>query len=286
MQAIIEVLRENNAWPQEVVPLCIEYRSCCPLLIALSIPGAPASLDVVNEGGKGPSSMLGWHCGSYAEAHTEKKDRALFGSFSSVVHGAATASWLRILHAKSPAALGTKDFIAEDPAVARRQFHPTSEKESNIWISNMGLDGTPCDPMLYNPEDFHLGQHPTGKRLALYFDAIHPGRDIYLYGAGLERNLRTWCTVGSILVGDLATEIKEIDKGKEQGLSFEMASRVLEAAKTISSELSIEFLKSLISKVVAKLVAKGHGHVLKRGPHAAEVDKINAEIKQKQNSTR
>ena len=268
LQAIIEVLRDDNSWPTQVTPLCIEYRTCCPLLIALSLPGAPESLDVVNEGGKGPSSMLGWHCGSYAETHTNKEDRALWGSYSSVVHGAATASWLRILHAKSPATLGTHDFVAEDPAVACRTFQPDSSEESNMWISNMGLDGTPCDTKHYEQKDFHLGQHPAGKRLALYFDAVHPGRDIYLYGAALQRNIRTWCTVGKLLMSDLA---EEMNNGKEQGLSTDMSTRVLEAAKSISRDLSNVLLDSLTRQVVSKLVAKGHGHVLARGPHAALV---------------
>jgi len=274
LQAIIEVLREEDLWPKQVTPLCVEYRSCCPLLVALSIPGAPESLDMVNEGGLGPSSMLGWHCGSYAETHTSKEDRALFGSYSSVVHGAATASWLRILHAKGPATLGSKDFIANDPAVALREFTPISEHESNIWVSNMGLDGTPCDTKHFNKDDFHLGQHPTGKRHAVYFDAVHPGRDIYLYGAALQRNVRTWFTVGKLILSDLSKEIAELDEGKEQGLSAFMAERVLEAGEKISNELSTDYLETLVTAVVGKLVAKGHGHVLERGPHVMKVHKF------------
>jgi len=55
LQAIMEVLSEEHAWPPQVTPLVVEYRVCCPLLVALSLEDAPASLDVVNEGGLGPS---------------------------------------------------------------------------------------------------------------------------------------------------------------------------------------------------------------------------------------
>jgi len=220
--------------------------------------------------------MLGWHCGSYAEAHTSAPDRALWGSYSAVVHGAATASWIRILHAKAPATLGFKDFVSEDPAVSHKAFTPDSNEKSNIWISNMGLDGTPCEKTHFDPTEFHLSQYPSGTRLAIYFDAVHPGRDIYLFGAALKRNIRTWYTVGKLLISQ-SSFVSSTDQGREQGLTPEMAAQVLEAASLIDQGIDEVLLNNLTKRVVGKLVAKGHGHVLARGPHADIMVEVHAD---------
>ncbi len=50
--------------------------------------------------------------------HTQK-DRAMLGGFTSVVHAAASASWLRLLHARNPAALAVASYDAARLAVAR-----------------------------------------------------------------------------------------------------------------------------------------------------------------------
>lgn len=60
--------------------------------------------------------------------HTQK-DRAMLGGFTSVVHAAASASWLRLLHARNPAALAVAGYDAARLVVARgagaQEIHAT-----------------------------------------------------------------------------------------------------------------------------------------------------------------
>ena len=51
--------------------------------------------------------------------HTQK-DRAMLGGFTSVVHAAASASWLRLLHARNPAALAVAGYDAARLVVVAR----------------------------------------------------------------------------------------------------------------------------------------------------------------------
>ena len=57
--------------------------------------------------------------GQSPRAFNTQKDRAMLGGFTSVVHAAASASWLRLLHARNPAALAVAGYDAARPAVAR-----------------------------------------------------------------------------------------------------------------------------------------------------------------------
>ena len=310
LTAIIDVLLAAGLWPSDVVPLCVEYRTCCPLLIALSQPDAPESLDAINEAGKavgaGPTSAFGWHCGSWAEAHTKMADRALWGSYASVVHGAATASWIRVMHSRCPTALGRSNMHAVHPSVAVGGGKGKEADAPPWWLASMGLDGTAPPPPVESDatdveeefgDDFAhthaatrpvaklgddpvLSTPPTEEKLALYLTAVHPGRDVYLGGAAILSNLRTWGIVGGVLMAlrdEYAAEHAQRG-GIEAGLSPALAVKALEEAHRVDRELtkSSWTLLSLERQVITKLVSLGHGKVLSQGPHAAVAAEIAA----------
>ena len=299
---IVTVLKDDGYFPPSVVPLCLEYRSVCPLCVALTVHDN-VSLDDINSQGRGPSSFLGWHCGSYGEQHTTSEDRALFGAFASVVHGSATMSWVHVAHAKSIATLARLDHNATDPRVGlgvpmTSLLDPWDP--ASAWVGSMGHDGDKAegtetsgpthsmhhalgsiidqtDLNLPLSVDVDLTREPRLRRLRLVLNAVHPGRDIYEHGAQLGRNIRTWAVVGRVLQGMrgkvadyyAAAAVAAVNPDPEPGLSPALAQETLALARQAAREFDTSGkLPELLSRVVTLLTEQGHGHVFANGPHA------------------
>lgn len=297
---LLSVLVEEGYFPPDVVPLVLEFRPICPLSVALTTHNT--TLDEISRGRSCASAYMGWHCGSYAESNTSKADRELWGSYSALAHGSATKSWICVAQSKAITNLKLNDCVARSDFVASgAQPRPGGLRTvAQPFISSMGPDGglpveeeektaastaataggsasaarADADPELSLGKDIDLTREPSKRRLRLCIDAIHPGRDFYLAGAALERNVRAWATIGVVLQ-DMRSEVDAFyadaagSANPEPGLSPELAERALDIACRAGADLDHSGeLTTMAENIATRLVARGHGHVFEDGPYA------------------
>ena len=203
LSAIVCALEEEGLWPCGVVPLCVEYRCICPALLALSDHQAverdskstgafgfaraicgvgctakgcrsgAAAVDL-DKGEEFATGLHGFLCGSYLESATTREQRSLLGSFTGVVHAAASSSWLRLQHARNPAALSSVQYDALDPEVGRGGgAERLVQAQAYVSETDVGVASSPAPDA------------PSAAVRSLCIAARHPGRDRYLGG---------WCT--------------------------------------------------------------------------------------------
>jgi hypothetical protein len=259
LSAIVDALILEGFWPAHITPLCLEFRAVCPALLVLSDRDKlrPAgSCDALGCASANNNSMHGLLCGHFPEAATSPKNRSLLGGHLGIVHAAASASWLRLLHARAPASLGAAHYDHTASAVATGCGAATAGYvEAAAFLSEAPeVDG-------------------LGSVRALCIAAHHPGRDRYLAGQLLEENIRSWFVAGCVL---LRMEKPVRDQGGGR-LSASLAEATLQAATEARASWDCSLATRLVSAVIRALSIAGYGPVLAQGPHAAIVLAVAAE---------
>lgn len=155
LSAIVDSLQAAGLW-DDVVPLVAEFRAVCPVLVAASDAGV-TNLKAC--------SGCGWACGDYPEERTTPGDRWIHARCLRTTHLAASASWIRLNHAKCPAS-------------AVRLGYDNSD------VGNYCPDATRAALEVQAPPYIAHG--------CLNLNALHPGHDAYLGGALLAVNVAVW----------------------------------------------------------------------------------------------
>jgi hypothetical protein len=253
LSAIVDALIVEGLWPAHITPLCLEYRAVCPALLALSDRDKlrpSVGCDALGcASANGSKSMHGLLCGHFPEAATSSKNRSVLGGHLGAVHAAASASWLRLLHARASASLGAAQYDHTANAVATGCGTAAGYVEAPAFLSEA-------------PEADGLGSVR-----ALCIAAHHPGRDRYLAGQLLEENLRSWMVAGSVLM-QMEGPVRDQGGGR---LSVSLGEAALQAATEARAcwDSNVKRSTRLVSAVIRSLSIAGYGPVLAQGPHAA-----------------
>ena len=113
LQSILRVLYSRNIFPEDTIPMSMNYRPLCPCLVAQA-SGARIL------GGTKPLT-----CTHFAEPRTKPCDRSMYGAFSNITAACCRSAWLRINHVSSNT-LSTDIllpiFIAHESAILYSSF--------------------------------------------------------------------------------------------------------------------------------------------------------------------
>lgn len=88
LQSVMVVLHRKGLFPQDLIPISMNYRPLCPCLVA-------EARAVRILGGSKPLT-----CTHFAETRTKSCDRSLYGAFTTITAACARSAWLRINHVR------------------------------------------------------------------------------------------------------------------------------------------------------------------------------------------